>query len=113
VCTPVEVQPTGGADRPPEEHKAIIRDISASGACFLTRVELEEGDRLNLSIQLSREADSVVETSARVVRVEVFEPERADVWTCQIAVEFDRALEGHDEQIEDLAERLKRAGLPW
>jgi hypothetical protein len=108
------VQPEPATFDPVEEHKAVIRDISVSGASFLTRVPLEEGDRVNLTIQLSRSsADSMVQTAAKVVRVEHFEPERADVWTCQIAVSFDEPLDGHTEEIDELAERLKKAGLPW
>jgi hypothetical protein len=108
------VQPEPSTFEPIEEHKAVIRDISVSGASFLTRVPLDEGDRLNLTIQLSRDTEGeAVQTGARVVRVEHFEPERADVWTCQIAVSFDDPLAGHEAEIDELAGRLKKAGLPW
>jgi hypothetical protein len=97
-----------------EEHKAVIRDISVAGACFLTRVEIETGEPVRLNIQLTRDPKGkVIETDAKVVRVEQFEPERADVWTCSIAVEFDEPLEGLDDEIDELAARLKKAGLPW
>lgn len=91
-----------------------MRDISTSGASFLTRVELGEGERINLTIQLTRDPDgTTVDTTAKVVRVEAFEPERSDVWNCQIAVRFEVPLEGVDDEIAQLAERLERAGLPW
>lgn len=114
VCTPVEVKPEPSTFEPIEDHKAVIRDISVSGASFLTRVPLDQEDRLDLTIYLSRdEGGDSIKTGARVVRVEHFEPERADVWTCQIAVAFDQPLDGHEQAIEELGERLRKAGLPW
>lgn len=114
MCTLVEVQPEPSTFEPIEDHKAIIRDISVSGASFLTRVPLEEGERLSLNIQLTRELDGpTVKAEAKVVRVDHFDADRADVWSCQIAVSFDKPLSGHEEEIDALADRLQKAGLPW
>jgi hypothetical protein len=84
------------------------------GASFLTRVALKVGEVVQLTIQLGRDGTSkAAETAATVVRVDRLEPERADVWSHQIAVQFATPLHGHEVEIEELAERLVKAGLPW
>jgi len=109
VCAPVGVHPQTA-----KQHKAVLRDISVSGASFLTRVRLSVGEPVRLTIQLSREpGGKSCEADSKVVRVEALEPERADVWSHQVAVSFDEPLQGVDSEIRELSERLRRAGLPW
>lgn len=108
VCAPVDVQPRSTA-----EHRAVLRDISVLGASFLTRVALTQGETVHLALQLGRDSATVAETDATVVRVERLDPERSDVWSHQIAVQFAEPLQGHEVEINALAERLVKAGLPW
>ena len=108
MCAPVDVQPQSTTD-----HRAVLRDISVLGASFLTRVALVEGEGVHLTLQLGREASSIAETNAKVVRVERLDADRSDVWSHQIAVQFDAPLLGHQVEIDALAERLVKAGLPW
>ena len=97
-----------------KQHKAVLRDISAAGASFLTRVELSVGEAVRLTIQFSREpGGKSCDAESTVVRVEELEPERADVWSHQVAVSFDAPLVGMEAEINELGERLRRAGLPW
>jgi hypothetical protein len=97
-----------------KQHKAVLRDISVAGASFLTRVELAAGEAVRLTIEFSREpGGKSCEADSTVVRVEALEPERADVWSHQVAVSFDQPLTGYEVEIRELAERLVRAGLPW
>lgn len=105
VCIPAYVD----TEKAPQ-HIALIRDISLSGAYFLTRVSLEVGDKLDIALHLTGDPGGRVhDTSATVVRAEVLEPERADLWTCGVAVQFEDLLKGIEEEIEELATRLAQA----
>lgn len=107
VCTPAEIAPVGA-----DQHSAIIHDLSRSGAFFLTRVLLEVGDRVKLTIFVSRRPQGkVVEVTGKIVRAEIFDLERADVWPYGVAVEFDEPLQGVDQELAELAEQLVRVGL--
>ena len=109
VCAPVGVHPQKA-----KQHKAVLRDISVAGASFLTRVELSVGEAVRLTIEFSREPGGKSrDAESTVVRVEALEPERADVWSHQVAVSFDEPLAGLETEIRELGERLRRAGLPW
>ncbi len=110
VCTTVEIASDKAGDA--HQHSAIIHDLSKSGAFFLTRVLLEVGEPLKMVIHFSRKPDDkAYEATGKVVRAEIFEPDRADVWPCGVAVEFDEPLQGMDEELAELAERLVRVGL--
>jgi hypothetical protein len=109
VCAPVGVHPQSA-----HEHRAVLRDISVTGASFLTRVELTAGEPIRLTIYFSREPNGTsCEAEGSVVRVEALEPERADVWSHEVAVRFGEPLSGCEAEILELAARLVRAGLPW
>jgi len=109
VCAPVGVEPQTS-----KGHKAVLRDISMTGASFLTRVVLQAEEPVTLTIELDRASQGrSVRASGKVVRVQALDPECADVWTHQIAVHFNEPLSRYEAEIQELADRLVRAGLPW
>lgn len=90
--------------RPGEQVALSIRDLSASGARLVGRVELAEGERVGVSLEIE---GAIVSTTALVVRTE---PQNS-----QVAISFDNlsreALGLIERAVEALLERV-RAGSP-
>src|SRR5262245_37649821 len=68
---------------------ALISDLSTSGALLMTRVRLDVGSPIKLTLYIAADTDDAPTATARVVRVEKRSIERSDVWPYNIAVEFD------------------------
>lgn len=91
---------------------ALIRDVSVNGALLLTRDQLKVGDKVDLSMYVSSDAQAPAhETRAEVVRVEERRPEQADVWPYSAAVKFADELEHLEDEFKDLEEHQKKLGL--
>jgi hypothetical protein len=84
-----------------KKRSALIDDLSVEGAHLLTCEPLRSGERLELALHVG--AHTVLETGARVVRATVRSPERAALWTHDVAVEFDAPIAALAEIAEQLA----------
>jgi hypothetical protein len=63
-----------------------------------------------LNLYLEKDSETPRQARARVVRVDPTDPDRADVWAWQIAVEFLESIQGYEKQLEDLCRRQEQAG---
>ena len=93
---------------------ALIRDISASGARFLTRARLEVGEPVLMTLSFSLSENSSgepIRVSGRVVRVERLDPQRAGLWGYLAAVQFDEPIRGHDDEIAEISALLASRGI--
>mgnify|MGYP002626490222 CR=1 FL=1 len=112
VCVAAQLE-ADGDDTP---HPALLRDISVTGALFLTRVAYDVDEVLDVVIVLDRppedvDAPSEVVARARVLRMADLEVGRRDVWRYRVAVTFEEDISEHRELLESLAERLAKTGL--
>jgi hypothetical protein len=90
---------------------ALIRDLSASGACLYTRTKLEKDETVTLHLYLGLESDEPRAASGRVVRVDRRELAVADVWGWEVGVEFDVGIAAYENEIEELCRRQEAAGV--
>lgn len=89
------------------ESTALIRDISLSGAYFLTRTPFEPGDRIEFVLHWSGDPAGPTHTvTADVIRIEERDSEQAGIWPFGVAIRFDVELGDASERIEQLAELL-------
>jgi hypothetical protein len=107
ACFPAHIRRPGGSTR-----MALIRDLSITGALLFTRSRLSVGDEIALSLYLRENATEILPAQARVLRVEPLSADRAEVWHFRAAVQFTEPLDGHDAEIEAIAERQAALGLP-
>jgi hypothetical protein len=98
VCVPARVHPQDGGEK-----LALIEDISVTGARLLTRSEPDVGEFLRLSLYFAGTNEAPKTVMARVVRLLPFE-DAGILWRCRVAVVFEEALEGCDDEIRSLAE---------
>ena len=91
-------------------HLALICDISASGARLFTRTKIEEGDKVELTLYLSREK-SDCRAKGQVVRTIDRPREIASTWPYEIAVQFDELISEYAADIKELSERQQDLGL--
>lgn len=91
--------------RPGEESELSIRDLSSGGARLVGRVELAEGDRIGVALEIE---GVIISTTALVVRTE---PQNA-----QVAIAFDNLDRDARALIEGavaaLIERVRAASPP-
>jgi hypothetical protein len=107
VCFPAHVERPDGATR-----TAMINDLSVHGALLLVRSQLNVGDRVSLMLYASGDPDGPGRaTRARVVRVEAIGEKERGLWTHRVGVQFDAPLADFEDEIHELAERRRRAGL--
>lgn len=89
------------------ERVALIRDISLSGALFLSPTSYDEGSRIELVLHLTGDPEGPAhEVTCDVVRVEERDPEQAGLWPFAVAVHFDVELDELAEDIERLSALL-------
>lgn len=91
-------------------HLALIRDISTVGARLLVREPWRVGEAVQLSLYLSEDPDGAKPARGRVVRAEPHTGVR-DVWSYQIAVEFDESIAEYSAEIHAIAEKQEKLGL--
>ncbi|MBW2454567.1 MAG: PilZ domain-containing protein [Deltaproteobacteria bacterium] len=109
VCVTAEV-------RPDEDNKqvAVIHDMSVEGVYLHAQAPVPEGESVALTIRLTSDPEGpTVDTTAQAVRVDRLPRERADFWTHGIALRFDEPLADLEEEIGDLAAKLKKAGVTF
>jgi hypothetical protein len=89
----------------------LVRDISVSGAKFLTNARFDVGEALKLHIRLSPGSDEIepIDTPAQVVRIEPLPVNRVGVWSKAVAVTFERELTEHQDALNTLGELARRA----
>jgi len=88
--------------------------MSVSGVYLHAQAPLPVGEPLALTIRWTGDPDGPMEqTTGVAVRVDRLPRERADFWTHGIAIRFEEPLTHVAQQIEALAERLKRAGVSF
>jgi hypothetical protein len=108
VCVPATIE----ADAEEGQHIVLIRDISVSGAFFLSRLPVDVGETVELMIQLTGDPEGPTkEANGAVVRSEPLTEDRVGLWTCGIAVKFDDSLAGFEEELDRLAQLAEKAGL--
>lgn len=108
VCVAAHIEGTE------QEHLALLRDISVSGAMFLTRTCPEPDEEIDVVLVFDEGEDpSELAVHARTVRVQEVEEDRRDVWRYRIAVAFTGDLSEHKPLFERLAAELAAAGLTF
>jgi len=105
TCVPASLESRWSA-----QDLALIRDASISGARLLTRVQMEPDEEVVLNLYLETDSETPRQARARVVRCDATDPDRADVWAWQLAVEFLDSIEGYEKQLEELCQRQEQAG---
>jgi len=88
--------------------RALIADISTTGALLLTRAELTAGDEIALTLHVLPN-EPAVETLATVVRVAELPPAVADLWRFDAAVHFESPLAIDEKVLADVAARQGHA----
>lgn len=99
VCAFAYVAPPAGDAR-----RAIIADISVTGAKLLTRAKLTPGDVVELTLHLPA---GVTEMRAVVLRHESRAKELADVWPYELAVRFETPLAIDEQALRELAAKQR------
>jgi hypothetical protein len=62
-------------------------------------------DEVKLELHILLEGDAARTIAGRVVRVEPLPPERASLWTHEVAVEFDETMPLSPAELESLEKR--------
>ncbi len=107
VCVTAEVRPHEA-----DQQVAVIHDMTVDGLYLHSQAAVPAGEKVALTIRWTGDPDGPTEeTSGVAVRVDVLPREQADFWTHGIAIRFDEPLTHLEKEIEDLAEKLKRAGV--
>lgn len=107
VCLPVDVEHPGDPSQ-----MALVRDLSPKGAFLLTRLEVRQGEQLDLRIHFPAPAGArTAAVRAVVVRIEALPAARGDLWTSGVAVKFEPPLEGYDVEMEQFARMARDSGL--
>ena len=97
ACAFAHVAPEDGGVR-----RAVIADISLTGARLLTRARFAAGDEVGLTLHLP---SGMVEMRASVVRHEARPAEVAEMWPYEAAVRFETPLAVDEAVLRDLAAR--------
>jgi hypothetical protein len=96
VVVPVQVD---SAER--KERLGVTRDVSGSGARFLSNSKFAVGERLQVTFYLSSKPDASKKRQGEVVRVEAL-PAGLQ-WRYAMAVRFDESMAEADEVFGELA----------
>lgn len=109
VCVTAEVRPDEDS-----QQVAVIHDMSVEGVYLHTQAPVPEGESVALSIRLTSDPEGPsVDATGQIVRVDRLPQERADFWTHGVAVRFDEPLTELEEEIGELAAKLKKAGVTF
>ncbi len=85
-------------------HINVIRDLSVSGAQLLSRLHPTLGTALDLRLYIHHDRpEEAQDVIAKVVRVDRREGDAT--WPYVVAVQFEKALEGFDLEIAEIAAR--------
>lgn len=93
-----------------QQHLALIRDVSLTGALLFTRSKFEVGEPVHLSLYLAEGAKEARRADGRVVRAVERAGDR-DVWNYEVGVQFDEPIEQYADEIEKLRERQAKIGV--
>jgi len=93
-----------------DQHLALIRDVSPSGALLFVQEPLPEGARVHLDLYLAGDGNESRPVEGKIVRSERRTGPR-EVWGHKIAVEFDEKIDAYAEEIAALTERQAEMGL--
>lgn len=104
VVTVVEVN---GQDR-----SAILRDLSVTGAMFLTRARLAPGDQVNLRVFTTSDLADPLLLAGEVVRVTPWE-DGAAFWPFSVGVHFAQPATEHVDRIREIGQRQAALGLSF
>lgn len=88
--------------------RALIADISTTGALLLTRADLTAGDQIAVTLHILRDQPPI-ESLATIVRVGPRPPALAEVWRYDVAVRFDPPLTVDEKLLADVAARQGHA----
>lgn len=88
--------------------RALIADISTTGALLLTRADLTAGDQLALTLHILP-GQGPIETLATIVRVGERAAALAEVWRYDVAVRFEPELTIDEKLLAEVAARQGHA----
>ena len=88
--------------------RALISDISTTGALLLTRADLSAGEQIALTLHILPNQPAL-ETIATVVRVGERPAALAEVWRFDAAVHFEPALPVDEKLLAEVAARQGHA----
>lgn len=92
---------------------SVLREISLSGARFLTNKEYRPGDQLQLAIHLTTRLEGeCITADCEVIRSGTLSQERMDLWRREVAVRFDTELTEHAAALKLLSERVRAGAKP-
>ena len=104
-CIPASL---GGTDE--ADGVAFIRDVSVTGARLYTRAKMELGAQVVLNLYLA-DSGGPRQAKGRVVRVEPGDPQRFELWSWEIGVQFDEPITAYEKEIEELSRRQQESGI--
>ena len=107
TCIPahVELPEAGGSQL------ALIHDLSIQGALLYTRLELDVGEAVELSLFLSSDDSPARPAAGRVVRCARRPIDRSDVWHWEVGLVFDEPITQYEDEIRQLCDRQRKIGL--
>lgn len=108
ACFPAYLEHIGG-----EKRTAMIHDLSITGALLLVRTTLAVNDAVTLQLFFGGDSPAPGRIAiGRVVRVEALSERARDPWSHRIAVHFDEEIKDVEPEVEALAARQRKLGLP-
>jgi PilZ domain len=79
----------------------VSRDASAAGLLLMTQKDLEPGAKVEVRLWFGKQ-ETPFSTSASVVRCERIAPQKAELWSYEVAVALDDRPPGFDAILETL-----------
>jgi hypothetical protein len=95
-----------------EDRSAMLRDLSVTGAMFLTRARLQVGDRVKLRVYTSSDLADPLLLEGSVVRAGTWD-EGAAFWPFSVGVQFVEPATQHVERIREIGQRQAAMGLSF
>lgn len=95
-----------------EERSALLRDLSETGAMFLTRARLQPGEHVKLSVFTNADLTDPLELEGEVVRATPWEDGGA-FWPFSVGVHFSTPATQHLDRIREIGQRQAAMGLDF
>lgn len=93
-----------------EERSALLRDLSVTGAMFLTRARLQPGEQVKLSVFTNSDLTDPLELEGEVVRASAWEDGGA-YWPFSVGVQFAAPATEHLDRIREIGQRQAAMGI--
>jgi hypothetical protein len=110
TCYPVHFELNSRGETASTGRIALVYDLSIAGALLYTRKKLALGEVIRMHLDGFEPAPPMATVDAKVVRCTRRPPERSDIWTFEVGVQFDAPVAELEATISELARRAPTAG---